>query len=236
MRVGADYSRPPVRLDPWVVGRAELEAELARSRNDLASTLAARLSFGGPVAEELIARAGARRSGARVDPGSRRRGTTALHDIGTASRGRGTTEGFRVSPRWIGGGRHSVRVASLDRDAAVEEASRSTFSQAAHEYFRSRRDRATVRGGRRGRTRRRGLERLREQQTTAIATLSDSIRELQGVAETIFAHYPEAEAALGGHDRNGPTIRRLPSHWVTKTCHSEWTGPLGKPPRSSTPR
>ncbi len=81
-------------------------------------------------------------------------------------------------------------------DAAVEEASRSTFSEAAHEYFRSLVIVPPSEADAEAERARRGLERLREQQTTAIATLSDSIRELQGVAETIFAHYPEAEAAL----------------------------------------
>ena len=56
--VGSEYARPPVRTDPWTVGVAEIEAELSRSRTDLASTLAARLALGGPLAEEVIARGG----------------------------------------------------------------------------------------------------------------------------------------------------------------------------------
>ena len=58
VRVGAPYARPPSRMDPWSLGAAEIEAELRRSRNDLASTLAARLGLGGPVAEEVVLRGG----------------------------------------------------------------------------------------------------------------------------------------------------------------------------------
>ncbi|HLM70136.1 MAG TPA: NFACT family protein, partial [Thermoplasmata archaeon] len=43
--VGAEYARPPSRADPWSIGVAEIEAELSRSRNDLASTLGARLAL-----------------------------------------------------------------------------------------------------------------------------------------------------------------------------------------------
>src|SRR5208282_4126104 len=56
--IGAEYARPPTRTDPWVIGAAEIEAELSRSRTDLASTLAARLALGGPLAEEVVARGG----------------------------------------------------------------------------------------------------------------------------------------------------------------------------------
>lgn len=209
VRVGADYNRPPVRLDPWVVGRAELEAELARSRNDLASTLAARLSFGGPVAEELIVRAGL--DGA--EPASHRPTVAAerlysaiaelLREVGDRPKGFVyAREGSVVdatpysSRRWSG-------------DADVVETTRPTFSEAAHEYFRSLvvvPPSAAEAEAERGR---RALEHLREQQTTAIATLAGSIRNLQGAAETIFAHYPEAEAAIVQARRDRPEDPRI---------------------------
>ena len=196
VRIGAEYSRPPVRLDPWVVGRAELEAELARSRNDLTSTLAARLSFGGPVAEELIVRAGldggdpASAHSARVAERLHVAVAELLREVGERPKGfvylrAGTVLDATpyVSRRW-------------SEQPGVEEALRATFSEAAHEYFRSlvivppsAEDAEAERA-------RREVERLREQQTAAIAALSESIRALQGTAETIFAHYPEAEAAL----------------------------------------
>ncbi len=58
VRVGADYQRPPSRGNPFEAGAATFESALRESRTDRASTLAARLAFGGPVAEELLARAG----------------------------------------------------------------------------------------------------------------------------------------------------------------------------------
>ena len=211
VRVGAEYTRPPVRLDPWVVGRAQLEAELARSRNDLASTLAARLSFGGPVAEELIARAGLGGS----EPASARPGDVAerLHSaisellVEVGDRPRGFVY-FREesavdatpypSRRW-------------DGEASVTEASRPTFSEAAHEYFRTLLIRPPSAAEAAAERARRALERLREQQTAAVTTLSESIRELQETAETIFTHYPEAEAALlraktAGSDGSSVTV------------------------------
>jgi predicted ribosome quality control (RQC) complex YloA/Tae2 family protein len=50
VRIGADYMRPPSRGNPWTKSAAELEAALGQSRTDRASTIAARLSFGGPIA------------------------------------------------------------------------------------------------------------------------------------------------------------------------------------------
>jgi predicted ribosome quality control (RQC) complex YloA/Tae2 family protein len=196
VRVGADYSRPPVRLDPWVVGRAELESELTRSRNDLASTLAARLAFGGPVAEELIARAGADGS----EPASVRAPAIAerlhatiaelLREVGDRPHGflykrEGTIVDATPYPsrRWADA-----------PEVSVEE--RPTFSQAAFEYFGSlvvlppsAEETAATQS-------RKELERLHAQQTAAIAGLTEAIHALQGRAEAIFAHYPEAEAAI----------------------------------------
>ena len=209
VRVGADYTRPPVRLDPWNVGRSALEAELARSRNDLASTLAARLSFGGPVAEELVVRAGfdgAEPASARAPIFAERLHAAIselLREVGERPRGFVyAREGAVVdatpypSRRW-------------DSDAGVEEASRPTFSVAAEEYFRSlvvvppsEADAAAERA-------RRGLERLREQQTAAVAVLSESVRDLQESAQAIFAHYPAAEAALAEARRLGGDPRRV---------------------------
>ena len=206
VRIGAPYSRPPTRLDPWATGRAELEAELARSRTDLASTLAARLSFGGPVAEELIARAGV--DGA--EPATARPPEVAerIHA--------GVAELLReVGERPIGylyrrGGTlvdatpyASRRWASVP---GVERTERPTFSEAADDYFRSlvvptpSPEEAEV--ARRARE----LERLREQQTAAVASLSESIQSLKETAETILAHYPDAEAAIDRRRAEVPDV------------------------------
>ncbi|MCI4339335.1 MAG: NFACT family protein [Thermoplasmata archaeon] len=209
VRIGADYTRPPVRLDPWVVGRAELEAELARSRNDLASTLAARLSFGGPVAEELIVRAGL--DGA--EPASARPPIVAerlhaaiaelLREVGDRPNGFVyLREGAIVdatpypSRRWT-------------HDPSVEQATRPTFSDAAHEYFRSLVIVPPSAAEAEAEKTRKGLERLHDQQSAAIVELTESIRTLQATAETIFAHYPQAEAALEAARSTGGADARV---------------------------
>ncbi|MGC2359019.1 MAG: ribosome rescue protein RqcH [Thermoplasmata archaeon] len=196
VRIGAEYTRPPVRLDPWAVGRAELEAELARSRNDLTSTLAARLSFGGPVAEELIVRAGL--DGAQPAPTGSARVAERLHagiaellrEVGDQPRG---FEYLR-SGSVLDATPYSSRRWADQPD--VEERIRETFSEAAVEYFRSLVIVPPSAEEAEAERARRENERLREQQTQAIATLSESIRGLQATAEMIFAHYPEAEAEL----------------------------------------
>jgi predicted ribosome quality control (RQC) complex YloA/Tae2 family protein len=199
VRVGAPYSRPPTRLDPWAIGRAELEAELGRSRNDLASTLAARLSFGGPVGEELIARAGldgAESATARPSVvADRIHGAVLelLREVGDRPQGflyertgalvDATPYGSR---RWVG-------------VEGVTETIRPSFSEAAREFFVSlvpvpptAEEAETAR-------RAREVERLRAQQTAAVQALSESIQALRETAETILAHYAEAEAAIEAH-------------------------------------
>ena len=196
VRVGAEYSRPPVRVDPWSVGRAGLEAELTRSRNDLASTLAARLSFGGPVAEELIARAvadGAAPASVGA-PGVAERLHHAISELlrEVGDRPRGFV--YRRDGTIVDATPYPSRRWGDVPGVTVEE--RPTFSQAAFEYFGSLvvvppsvEEEAAGQA-------RRELERLRAQQTAAIAGLSEAIRALQARAEAIFAHYAEAEAAL----------------------------------------
>jgi predicted ribosome quality control (RQC) complex YloA/Tae2 family protein len=196
VRVGAPYSRPPTRLDPWAISRAELESELARSRTDLTSTLAARLSFGGPVAEELIARAGV--DGTEPAP-SRAPEVAArlwsavaelLREVGEKPVGHVYARGGTLvdatpypSRRW----------ASVD---GVEETARATFSEAAHEYFRTLIAVPPTPEEAEATRRSRELERLREQQSAAIAGLTESIQALRETAETILTHYPEVEAAI----------------------------------------
>jgi predicted ribosome quality control (RQC) complex YloA/Tae2 family protein len=196
VRIGVEYTRPPVRLDAWSVGRAALEAELARSRNDLASTLAARLSFGGPVAEELIVRAGldgAEAGAARPEVASERLAVVIgelLREVGDRPRGYVYLRDDTVvdatpyrSRRWAG-------------EEGVREEERPTFSQAAHEYFRSLEVLAPPKEVAEAERKRSGLLHLREQQAAAVGSLAESIRTERAAADAIFAHYPEAEAAL----------------------------------------
>jgi predicted ribosome quality control (RQC) complex YloA/Tae2 family protein len=206
IRVGVPYSRPPTRLDPWTIGRAELEAELARSRNDLASTLAARLSFGGPVAEELIARAGLDGS----EPASARAPVVAervyaavvelLREVGENPRGflyerAGTLVDATpyASRRWapVGG---------------VVETSRASFSEAAREFFVSLVPTPPSEEEVEATRQAREVERLLAQQGAAVAALSETIEGLRTTAETILAHYAEAEAAIERQREGSPTV------------------------------
>jgi predicted ribosome quality control (RQC) complex YloA/Tae2 family protein len=209
VRIGADYTRPPVRIDPWSVGRAELEAELSRSRKDLTSTLAARLSFGGPVAEELALRAGVDGSEAASARPSivaeRVHAAVAelLREVGDRPKGfvysrQGSIVDATpyVSRRWTDQGE-------------VELSERSTFSEAAYDFFRSLVVVPPSPEATEATRVQRELERLQEQQTAAISSLSESIRGLQERAESIFAHYAEAEAALANARTQGTGDARV---------------------------
>jgi predicted ribosome quality control (RQC) complex YloA/Tae2 family protein len=209
VRIGAEYSRPPVRLDPWTAGRAELESELARSRNDLASTLAARLSFGGPVAEELIARAGrdgaepAAPHAAEVAEQLHRLASELLREVGERPQGfLYAREGTIVDATPY----RSRRWADV---LGVQESDRPTFSEAAVEYFRTLVIVPPSAEATEAARLRREHERLREQQTAAIASLTGSIQAMQRRADAIFAHYPEAEAAIASARAAGRSERRI---------------------------
>ncbi len=195
VRVGVEYSRPPVRLDPWTSGRAVLEAELARSRTDLASTLAARLSFGGPVAEELVVRAeldgSAPAATDAAHAAERLAGVTSelLQEVGDRPQGFVYVRGSTVvdatpyrSRRWA-------------TDGEVREEARSTFSDAAQEYFRSLAPETPSPEIAEAERRRQGLLRLRDQQAAAVAGLTESIRSERAGAEAIYSHYAEADSA-----------------------------------------
>jgi predicted ribosome quality control (RQC) complex YloA/Tae2 family protein len=196
VRVGSPYERPPSRSDPWGLSRAELENELARSRTDLASTLAARLSLGGPVAEELIARGGwngaeaAAVAASQLAPslhtemqrliaevGERPSGHLYLRDMVTVD----ATP--YASRRW-------------EDVAGVTRVDRRSFSDAAFEYFPSLvgppvtpEEAAAARA-------RRDLERQVDRQRKAVEGLTRSVDELKAQAEEIFRHFAVAEAAV----------------------------------------
>ncbi len=195
VRAGGEYARPPVRVDPWSVDRSALRAELARSRSDLASTLAARLSFGGPVAEELVVRAGLDGAGpaavVSADAADRLHGAIAelLAEVGEAPQGYlYLKDGAAVdatpypSRRW--------------RTESVVEEMRPTFSEAAHEYFRSLVPVPTPPADLAATRLRQSLERLREQQRAAVLALGESIDRARAAAEAIYANYASAEAAV----------------------------------------
>jgi predicted ribosome quality control (RQC) complex YloA/Tae2 family protein len=201
--VGSEYSRPPVRTDPWTVGVAEIEAELSRSRTDLASTLAARLALGGPLAEEVISRGGwdgaraASTEAGRIAPELHRVLHLLLLEVGDRPSGFVyRRDGIAVdatpypSHRW-----HEV--------AGVEEVARPTFSMAAAEYFPSLvAAPVSVEAQERSRALK-DLEHQLEGQRAAVLELERRVEELKADASAVFDHYGEAEAALHDTARRG---------------------------------
>ncbi|HTS32999.1 MAG TPA: ribosome rescue protein RqcH [Thermoplasmata archaeon] len=196
VRVGAEYARPPSKADPWSMSPEGIEEVLERSRTDLTSTLAARLGLGGPLAEEVVARLGGDgTSPASVEAGHR---AAALHDalarlldeLGEKPVGHlYLREGVVVdatpyrSVRWT------------DVDGVVEEA-RPTFSEAAHEFFRTVVPAAPTAEVTQALAERREVERMLAQQRAAVEALEGEVAELRTDAETILAHYAEAEEAV----------------------------------------
>lgn len=217
--VGAPYARPPSRADPFTLGPAEIEGELLRSRTDLASTLAARLALGGPLAEEVVSRGGW--DGAQPAAARAERVGSELHrvlqglflDVGEPPLGYVyRRQGVPVdatpyrSQRWRG-------------VADVEEVPRPTFSVASVEYF-STLATATATPEERARSQRlKELERQVDRQRAAVTELEQRVEELQADAAAIFDHYADAEKALrsaGGRADSGTTIEaRLGDRTVT---------------------
>jgi predicted ribosome quality control (RQC) complex YloA/Tae2 family protein len=209
VRVGSAYARPPRRSDPWTLGIDELASELARSRTDLTSTLAARLALGGPVAEELIARGGwagsepaatiPRRIADRLHLEMQRllsevgeRPTGFLYLLGEVA----VDATPYASHRW-------------KETPDVTEARRPSFSEAASEYFGSLAGPAISPEERAATEARREIERQIERQRRAVSELAGAVSDRKREAEAIFAHFAQAEAALAEIERGESTERTI---------------------------
>jgi len=196
VRVGSEYARPPVRTDPWTLGRAEVEAALARSRTDLASTLAARLSLGGPVAEELIARGGwtgsepAAPRAPEVGPRLHAEMTRILTEVGDRP------SGFLYSRAGVAVDVTPYVSRRWDGAPGVEVAVRPSFSEAAAEYFATLSEPVRTEAEQESVRVRRELDRLLLQQRRAVEELSAAAAELQAKAQALLTHYPEAETEV----------------------------------------
>jgi predicted ribosome quality control (RQC) complex YloA/Tae2 family protein len=200
VRIGSDYRPPPTRGNPWARTVAELEAALGSSRTDRASTLAARLGFGGPIAEELLVRAGI--EGGVPAPSDAREAAPRLHralsellaELGDQPRGylyrrEGTlfdVEPFR-SQRWAAAG------------ADLEE--RSSFSEAAHTFFSSLAPKESAAPPDPMAEARAELMRHRAQQEQAVAGLAAEAEQRNGEADAIYAHYTDAESIRAEAER-----------------------------------
>lgn len=205
LRIGAAYQRPPAREDPWTLSAGRIEAELARSRSDLASTLAARLALGGPVAEEVIARGGwspeapAATDTATLGTQVHRILADLAEEIGAAPRGYLLLrEGQAVDAT-------PYRSLRWRRVPGVEEVERGSFSEAAAEYFGSLVRPAESPEERARRSERESLARLAGRQEEAAVVLREQLEDRKAEAEMLYAHYAKVqgllEAARGDEER-----------------------------------
>jgi predicted ribosome quality control (RQC) complex YloA/Tae2 family protein len=198
VRVGAPYARPPERTNPWTAPVSEFEVQLARSRTDRSTTLAARLALGGPLAEEILLRAGVEGTA----PASQNPGETAARISATVAQL--LTEVGAEPKGYLY--RRGESVVSVDpfpahrwRDVAdVTQEILPTFSAAAHRYFAAVVPAPSAPPSAAD-VRRAELERLQQQQREAIAALEVEYARLRNQADTLLANYAEAEAALGEH-------------------------------------
>jgi predicted ribosome quality control (RQC) complex YloA/Tae2 family protein len=194
LKVGELYVRPPVRLNPLSLTAHEVEDALSRSRTSRVTTLAARLSLGGPIAEELLARAGipADAPAPEEAKATSERVVSALNDM--LKEIRDPPRGYLYSK--VDGGEvvdvepfPSKRWAS---DPTVTLTEYPTFSEAAYRFFPavivvppSPKDEERAR-----------LMRLRTQQSKVIEQLDLEMREKREKADAILTYFVEVEEAL----------------------------------------
>lgn len=202
VRVGATYQKPPTRGSPWTRTEAELSAVLGQSRTDRASTLAARMGLGGPIAEEVLARAGLEGLvPAPTDaPTAARRLRDALDqllgELGDVPRGFLYARGealIDVAPY------RSVR---WENDPSVHREELASFSEAVERYFSSTLPPPTPAPDPRA-EHRAELERQRERQRAAVETMAAEAAALTAQADAIYAHYAEVEALRVAEERAG---------------------------------
>ena len=208
VRIGSDYRPPPSRGNPWTRTVTELEAALGSSRTDRVSTLAARLGFGGPIAEELLVRADI--PGNVAAPTEAHEAATRLHrslsellaELGDRPKGylyRREGSLFDVEPfrsqRWAAAGVDAEEVAS--------------FSEAAHRFFSSLAPRAAAPVPDPAADARAEVLRQRSQQEQAVAALAAEAAQRNREADAIYAHYTAAEAIRSEAERSGVTEDRI---------------------------
>jgi predicted ribosome quality control (RQC) complex YloA/Tae2 family protein len=195
VRIGATYERPPVRTNPWTSSPAEIEAALLASRTDRATTLAARLALGGPVAEEVLARTGI--AGEAPAPTEAARTALALQsaivellsEVGDRPKGYLYRRGevlIDVEPF------RSRRFAS---DPEVVEEPRATFSEAAALFFGSLAPPPPPSDSA-ARAALEELDRQRLQQARAVEELGREAERLASDADAILVDYSEVERRI----------------------------------------
>jgi predicted ribosome quality control (RQC) complex YloA/Tae2 family protein len=202
LRIGADYRPAPRRPDPFRASAGQLEVLLLGSRTDRVSTLAARAGFGGPLAEELLDRAGlpgdppapqdAGETGAAVAKAA----AELLVEIGTEPRGYlYLRDGQAVDAA-------PIRLRRRGREPGTVEQVRDHFGSAVLEYFRNRPAAPAPKPA--GGSAVDGLVRQQDRQREAIDRLRSEAELKVAQANRIFEHYVEAQEARANADPDGP--------------------------------
>ena len=196
LRVGETYVRPRPRRDPLRVTVGEVVAALQGSKADRVTTLAARLAFGGPLAEEILARAGIDPHGPSLEAPTRTAEAVlaALPELlaEVADPPRGYVYRDREEGRWIDVEPFRSRRWALV--PGISEEAFPRFSDAAWEFFSHVSASTAPAAAPDPRAAERGsLERLRAQQEAAVETLRGQKQKALELAEAIYAHYTELE-------------------------------------------
>jgi predicted ribosome quality control (RQC) complex YloA/Tae2 family protein len=204
VRVGAAFTRPPGRDDAFGLGVAGIESELARSRTDLASTLAARLSLGGPVAEELVARGGwdaaepASPSAHERAPAVHALLAQLLEEVGDAPKG------FLVQREGVPLDATPYRPRRWERVSGAEVVTAPTFSEAAVAYFGAVLRPTTSPEEASRAAERSALERLAQRQRAAVDELTATAGDRRADGDAVLAHFAKAQEALERARRQEP--------------------------------
>ena len=207
VRVGAPYARPPTRADPSLLKVGEAANALSGSTTNLVTSLATKLSLGGPLAEEVLVRTGRSGSGpASEEPDAvAREVVTELTKIrgeitdpprGFLYRKEGEEDALDVEPfasrRW-------------SADPQVKEEPFPTFSAAVIGFFGTElpppptpEDRERSR-----------LERLRAQQEKVVESVSAAVQTLQRSADALLIHFGEAEEAVRKAQAEDPEVEKV---------------------------
>ncbi|MCI4349555.1 MAG: NFACT family protein [Thermoplasmata archaeon] len=206
VRIGAPYERPPVRANPLVSTAAEIEAALLASRTDRATTLAARLGLGGPVAEEVLVRASLQGSvsapaeAASASIAIRAAIDRILEEIGDQPRG----YLYRRDDVWLDA--EPFPSQRMRSDPTLIEEVRPTFSEAAVVFFESLELGPPAETPRDARLLAE-LGRQREQQANAILALTVEAERLSADGTALLSEFASAETLIEEAVRLDPAAK-----------------------------
>jgi predicted ribosome quality control (RQC) complex YloA/Tae2 family protein len=207
VKIGSPYARPPSRSDPLKLSVGEISGALASSTTNLVTSLATRLSMGGPLAEELLARCS--RDGkalASEEPDATARDIHAVLTKMLAEI-RDPPEGYlyRHAKTGVLLDVEPFRSVKWEWDPEVEMAVTPTFSEAAYRFFPLLTPPVLTPAD----TERARLGRLREKQARVVESLNAAAIQKRTSADAILAHFTEVEAQVVQAVREIPDRREL---------------------------